>query len=1429
AFYDNGTWIANDTTNASGIAAVQWTAFKATAGLHEITTKIADNASKYYNATIATETNDVVLNASMEFVRYNASDTTIKWFDTSDDHTTNITAFLEDEYNESLQGANVSFYSNATGNGKFRRVGSCLTNSSGGCTFTWNPSIQKSANATVYANATKDSYAPSRTANVSVDVTGAFLVEIDVPTATGNRSRDLAFIKGSSQLLNATVLDSSGARTQPADFNFTINASGVEEVIADNETKKQWTVWGGNLSYGVHTLEAEAVSALSGSGSRSNATRRIEVYDHASINLTAVSSTEVFRLGDSVSLTAHVNNSRTGSGIAGYTCSLYDETGMLIATATTDTDGICTVTWNTNKSFSVGPHNVSLTISEKRNGAWYLPEPGNATEYTVIDLNETLQTQVLKPDVNDRLFRNERVTLDADVRDKVSNVDADVHWFLANNTNNYTLRDSGEDRIWRVPDGFEVGNYTLWANATKQYYTWNASTVPVSIFGFIGVHPVDRERVVQVNDIVRVRANVTDSNSSLPIDNYNVTVRDVYWNQTGVFTDHLDHNLTNASGVTSIQWNTSGEELGTHNITFTIESNASRFRKAVTRKAVMQVDVLSPMNLTLTGISDTVIYRDDAWRSYIDNSLAVNTSTNADRNTSGASVRFRITGDNDTFIGSCTTDAGEDCTFDWNPAGAIEPDNYTVEAVAVRDSFFNSSTKHFFLDVRANSEPVWRMEKNKITYNFTEETGINLTAGVNETFTDEVIEDHPFRLWYGSKAFDFTASLQTDYWTIGDGTGRLVEEGNDLNITTNSTVSIINTSIQLPQRNRYKIDIGNLNNTAWSLEVSNGTHWTTLTDRSRAGEYVGSFPEQTVTTVRINTSLTTGASGYTIIESLQLRDYVLDNPVEIMASRLLGARTPEQRDSGSFEGTLVKNNMTACENDGACEPDGWYVGSESKSRSGFTDSVEGGRSKDERFGNESLLVNISELQPGDYAVVYREFDPYINISNVSRIAFWSSTGSSNLSATIRLAQGPSFPLVPDYTCKATRSINVTVNWTYLQPQTDFFRRRCDASQLELIEFRFENVGNTVLNTTVRIDQVQELHPLRTNENGSRIVEWEPPRAGEFVLQNNITDLPARSLNASEHRKFLRFEIVNGSGGAQGEKQQRAPGKTQGFAVGPNVTSFNVTPRRIKEIVAFENYHRLQKIRLKNLLEQSLTLNITSVGDNFHLIDPGRSQVTIPAAGAKKVWLYHNTSSSLGTKNVTVAVFSSGQQERLDVNITLDIRHLKTELIAPNTSRPVTNVEAGDRLRLFANATVNQTDEITNITEVNWSVTVDGVSCNSIASAFVSSRDSWSINCTAPSILHNPINTTPAVHAEHWIDTVSDAQPNATIYRDVTAPFITNVTATSVAVNGTANISAEVRDNNETAQVWVVVRNVDTGTVFNRIPMTYSDGRYHAQF
>ncbi|MDY6777582.1 MAG: Ig-like domain-containing protein, partial [Candidatus Nanohaloarchaea archaeon] len=125
-FYDNGTLIANDTTNTSGLASVDWNAFKATAGLHKITTKIGDNASGYYNATVSAETNNVVLNASMELIRYNTSEKEVTWFDSGTPHTTNLTVFLEDEYNESLPGANVSFYSNATGTGDFMRVGTCL-------------------------------------------------------------------------------------------------------------------------------------------------------------------------------------------------------------------------------------------------------------------------------------------------------------------------------------------------------------------------------------------------------------------------------------------------------------------------------------------------------------------------------------------------------------------------------------------------------------------------------------------------------------------------------------------------------------------------------------------------------------------------------------------------------------------------------------------------------------------------------------------------------------------------------------------------------------------------------------------------------------------------------------------------------------------------------------------------------------------------------------------------------------------------------------------------------------------------------------------------------------------------------------------------------------------------------------------------------
>lgn len=134
---------------------------------------------------------------------------------------------------------------------------------------------------------------------------------------------------------------------------------------------------------------------------------------------------------------------------------------------------------------------------------------------------------------------------------------------------------SGDNMTWDIPLDEDLGKRRLLANASGNYYMFGQDWVDVIIYGWAEMpsgnissdHCVyNQTYICMQNATLTMYCNVTDANSSLGIENYNVSF---YGDES-----YLGSNLTNSSGIASWTWTNSSDVLGQHNITCNITDYA---------------------------------------------------------------------------------------------------------------------------------------------------------------------------------------------------------------------------------------------------------------------------------------------------------------------------------------------------------------------------------------------------------------------------------------------------------------------------------------------------------------------------------------------------------------------------------------------------------------------------------------------------------------------------------------------------------------------------------------------------------------------------------------------------------------------------------------------------------------------------------------
>ncbi|MFH1978146.1 MAG: DUF87 domain-containing protein, partial [Candidatus Aenigmatarchaeota archaeon] len=233
------------------------------------------------------------------------------------------------------------------------------------------------------------------------------------------------------------------------------------------------------------------------------------------------------------------------------------------------------------------------------------------------------------------------------------------------------------------------------------------------------------------------------------------------------------------------------------------------------------------------------------------------------------------------------------------------------------------------------------------------------------------------------------------------------------------------------------------------------------------------------------------------------------------------------------------------------------------------------------------------------------------------------------------------------------------------------------------------------------------------------------------------------------------------------------------------------------------------VLVTNNINQDLNFDTTVTGNSSGNITAGASNFDVQNLSSTNLAIHHNaTTASTGTyiANVTITNNDGATPTQKNVSVSLDIINLRVDILLPTSLAPQTNVNNGTEINIQINSTF---DEVPITDSMIWRVEIESEECVSTTPPIVLAQ-TWWLNCSAPFIQGNPINTDLRVIGNYTpINgmTLSDEESNAIKYVDVTPPQFSGVSATSVdqaASVPTIEIRVNITDNTAIDNAWVIV-------------------------
>ena len=468
-FWRDSSNIYNGITNSTpdGYANYSWNTTGVAVGQHKLNCTITSNSTLFYDTSISNSYTQVNIIGNLTAILESVSEETIYRNNSFSPKESNLTVRIIDEYSNGVSNSLVKFYQNES------YLGNCTTNSTGYCTFIYNPQDSLiPGNYSIKFNATKDYYYSSNTVETFITVKGKLGITIESPAANTKSHR------GDTIQLNSTVRDENGNSVAGATVSW-YNSTKDLLATATSPANTTWTI-PYDYTLGTETLNATVTKQFYDSASD---TTSIEVWRWVEVNITSPENQSSYSLGTLVNITCRVLDSNTSQPVSDYLVDTYID-NELKDSALTNSTGYTNYTWNTTTE-AAGSHTIKCNITDNTT----LYYNASVKEYEIIvnltsglwiDNITTQYTSVYR----NNSFSPSSTNITVHVRDEAYNSieGSNVTFYNSTNLLGYCLTNSTGYCYYEYnpPETLTPQQVTIFANATKPNYI-DSSTVNINV------------------------------------------------------------------------------------------------------------------------------------------------------------------------------------------------------------------------------------------------------------------------------------------------------------------------------------------------------------------------------------------------------------------------------------------------------------------------------------------------------------------------------------------------------------------------------------------------------------------------------------------------------------------------------------------------------------------------------------------------------------------------------------------------------------------------------------------------------------------------------------------------------------------------------------------------------------------------------------
>jgi uncharacterized membrane protein len=444
SFWIDSGWVGNSITNSSGFALYEWNLTAYGLGTHEIKCSINDNASLYYNVSVAESSESVSLLGTLNLTLEKSEDPIYK----NDSFLPNESTFNLRVLNvkgEPVEGAYCDFKVDG------ERIGIKFTNSEGRTSVTYNPPDDSEAgNKTIEVKVTKDKYADAYLYDW-IGVQGFLFASIDNPSES-------ILNKGMSYDLNATVWDESGVYYDVGEWY--LNGS----LIASTKDSR-WLV-PIDQTLGEYTLEFVASKPFYSSAVKNIS---IEIWGWSRID---ISQEKVrYKPGSVAEIKCLVTDFNTSEAIQAYPVSFYIN-GSFQTTNITNSEGYAFFHWDTSGHY--GSYEIGCSIDTNESLLYNASRIHEASGLIYVENKLYVNAGFSEREIYRSAFTPYETTITFNVTETSTtgvpqpSANAKAWLYVDGSAYNCTTNTNGIcSVIYDPPDTITPSNHTLKMNATK--------------------------------------------------------------------------------------------------------------------------------------------------------------------------------------------------------------------------------------------------------------------------------------------------------------------------------------------------------------------------------------------------------------------------------------------------------------------------------------------------------------------------------------------------------------------------------------------------------------------------------------------------------------------------------------------------------------------------------------------------------------------------------------------------------------------------------------------------------------------------------------------------------------------------------------------------------------------------------------------------